>query len=106
MVHIKEKKIAETIKNKSKKLSRPRGTWRDMTAEHNVVSWKEFWNRKMTLGGFPGGPVAKIPGSQCRGPGSIPGQGTRSQMQQLSSPAVTKTQCSQINKLKKKKKSA
>ena len=56
----------------------------------------------MTLGGFPGGPVAKIPGSQCRGPGSIPGQGTRSQMQQLSSPAVTKTQCSQINKLKKK----
>ena len=56
----------------------------------------------MTLGGFPGGPVAKTPGSQCRGPGSIPGQGTRSQMQQLSSPAVTKTQRSQINKLKKK----
>ena len=73
-----------------------------MTAEHNVVSWKECWNRKMTLGGFPGGPVAKTPGSQCRGPGSIPGQGTRSQMQQLSSPAVTKTQRSQINKLKKK----
>ena len=26
---------------------------------------------------FPGGPIAKTLSSQCRGPGSIPGQGTR-----------------------------
>ena len=32
---------------------------------------------------FPDGPVAKTPCSQCRGPGSIPGQGTRSHMPQL-----------------------
>ena len=32
---------------------------------------------------FPGGPVAKSPRSQCRGPGSIPGLGTRSHMLQL-----------------------
>ena len=31
---------------------------------------------------FPGGPVAKTPGSQCRGPGSFFGQGTRSHMPQ------------------------
>ena len=30
---------------------------------------------------FPGGLVAKTPCSQCRGLGSIPGQGTRSYMQ-------------------------
>ena len=35
-------------------------------------------------GDFPGGPVAKAPSSQCRGPlGSIPGQGTRSHMPPL-----------------------
>ena len=27
---------------------------------------------------FPGGPVARTPCSQCRGPGLIPSQGTRS----------------------------
>ena len=32
--------------------------------------------------GFLGGPAAKIPGSQCRGPGPIPGQGTRPHMRQ------------------------
>ena len=26
---------------------------------------------------FPGGPVVKTPSSQCRGTGSIPGQGTK-----------------------------
>ena len=29
---------------------------------------------------FPGGPVAKTPYFQCRGPGLIPGQGTRPPM--------------------------
>ena len=29
----------------------------------------------MTLGDFPGGPVAKIPHSQCRGPGCEPWSG-------------------------------
>ena len=55
---------------------------------------------------FPGGPVAKTPPSQLRGPGSIPGQGTRSHMLQgkLKIPsAATKTWSSQI-KFKKKKK--
>ena len=32
---------------------------------------------------FPGGPVAKTLSAQCRGLGSIPGQGTRSHMRQL-----------------------
>ena len=32
---------------------------------------------------FPGGPVAKTPHSQCRGPGLIPGKGTRIRMLQL-----------------------
>ena len=32
---------------------------------------------------FPGGPVAKTPHYQRRGPGLIPGQGTRSHMLQL-----------------------
>ena len=49
------------------------------------------------LGGFPGGPVAKTPRSQCRGPGvRFSGQGTRSQMLQLKIlQAATKTCCSQ-----------
>ena len=32
---------------------------------------------------FPGGLVAETPHSQCRGPGSIPGQGTRPHMPKL-----------------------
>ena len=36
--------------------------------------------RRGKFGDFPGGPVGKTPHSQCRGPGSIPGQGTRSHM--------------------------
>ena len=60
---------------------------------------------------FSGSPVAKTPCSQCRGPGSIPGQGTRSHMPPLSSKvqmlqlkiprATTKMQCSQKKKKKK-----
>ena len=38
---------------------------------------------KIDFEDFPGGPVAKILHSQCRKPGSIPHQGTRSHMQQL-----------------------
>ena len=72
-------------------------------------------------GDFPGGAVVKNPLSQCRGLGSIPGQGTRSHMhattkslhattkeptcrnegahvpQLRSPPAATKTQHNQIN---------
>ena len=45
------------------------------------------------------GPVARTPSSQGRGPGLTSGRGTRSHMLQLKiSPAVTKTQCSQINR--------
>ena len=61
---------------------------------------------------FPGGPVVKTPRSQCRGLGSIPGQG--SQVLQLRllvlQPkikilhAATKTQHSRKKKKKKKKK--
>ena len=36
-----------------------------------------------THGDFPAGPVGKTPYSQCRGPGLIPGQGTRPHMPQL-----------------------
>ena len=32
---------------------------------------------------FPSGPVARTPHSQCKGTGSIPGQGTRSHMLEL-----------------------
>ena len=32
---------------------------------------------------FPGGPAVKTLRSQCRGPSSIPGRGTRSRMPQL-----------------------
>ena len=35
---------------------------------------------KISLGDFPGGPVARASRSQCRGLGSIPGQETRSHM--------------------------
>ena len=38
---------------------------------------------KSYLRDFPGGPVVKTLWSQCRGPGSIAGQGTRSHMLQL-----------------------
>ena len=62
--------------------------------------------RKWQWGAFPGGPVAKTPHSQCRGLGSIPGQGTRSQVPQLRVhmpplnilSTITKTQHSQICK--------
>ena len=42
--------------------------------------------------------MTKTPCSQCRDPGLIPGQGTRSFMSQLKIPhAATKIQCSQMN---------
>ena len=62
---------------------------------------------RMWQGDFPGGLVAKTPNSLCRGPSSISGQGTGFRMLQLKRfhmshleilHAVTKTQCSQINK--------
>ena len=59
---------------------------------------------------FPGGLDVKTPCSQCRGPGSNTGQGTRSYVLQLricilqlrTLLATTKTQLSQINKKAKK----
>ena len=46
---------------------------------------------------FPGSPVAWTPHSQRRGPGSIPGQGTRSPMPQLkilcASMKITDSEC-------------
>ena len=52
----------------------------------------------LILGIYPGGPVAKTPCFQCRGWGSIPGQGTRSHVTQLKiTHVLTKTWCSQIN---------
>ena len=55
---------------------------------HRVVGWDS-----------PGGPEAKTLCSQCRGPGSIPGQGTRSRRPKLKIlHATTKTWHSQINK--------
>ena len=60
-----------------------------MFCSFKVVS---FWD-------FPGGPVAKTPGSQFRGPGFKPGQGTSSHMPRLKIPhAATKTQCSKLGK--------
>ena len=48
---------------------------------------------------FPGDSVANMLNSQCRGPGSILGLGTRSYMWQLKTAhATTKTHHSQINK--------
>ena len=45
--------------------------------------------------------MANTPSSQCRGPGSIPGQGTRSHTPQLKIlHAVAKTQCGQLHKQK------
>ena len=48
----------------------------------NICSFKADLGRGSSKD-FPGGPVAKIPCSQCSGPSSIPGQGTRSNMLQL-----------------------
>ena len=54
--------------------------------------------------GLPCGPVTKTAFLMQRGPGSIPGQGTRSHMPQLKIPcAAVKTQHRQINKELKNK---
>ena len=47
------------------------------------VMWskKELWVQD-----FPGGPAVKTPRSQCRGPGSIRGQGTRTRLLQVKDP--------------------
>ena len=59
---------------------------------HGNSKSKEATVKNKASGDFPGGPVAKTLHSQCRGPGSILGQGTRSQVLYLR-PAW----CSQIN---------
>ena len=55
-----------------KERERQRGVF-GLTSEESLRTW----------GDFPGGPVAKTLHSQCRGLGSVPGQGTRSHMPQL-----------------------
>ena len=63
-------------------------------------------NRRRCRVDFPRGPVAKTLASSAQGPGSIPGQGTRSHMPQLRahilqlkiSSVATKTWYSQISK--------
>ena len=63
----------------------------DMRNRHfSFFAYLALWSRKVVGGHFPGGPVAKTPGSQCgRGwvgwgwLGLIPDQGTRSCMLQL-----------------------
>ena len=49
----------------------------------NYLTKQRIFVGKNIRGDFPGGPVVKTQHSQCRGLGSIPGQGTRSCMPQL-----------------------
>lgn len=48
----------------------------------NVVLWIDYTS-KNKLGDFPGSPVTENLRSQRRGPGSVPGQGTRSHLPQI-----------------------
>ena len=65
----------------------------------NGVHCTFFSSRKESLGGLPGGPVAKTAFSTQGAHSSTPGQGTRSPMLQLRIPhATTKICCSQINR--------
>ena len=65
-----------------------------LTDETGIIRVKKRRNqsRSASQGDFPGGPVAKTPGSQCRAPRFDPWSGNgRSHMLQLrESPAVTK----------------
>ena len=49
-------------------------------AMHRGHQWRE---KNVKDGGFPGGPGAQTPCSPCRGPASLPGQGTRCHMPQM-----------------------
>ena len=57
-----------------------------LISNKKVLQWNSnfigFFKKSMDRD-FPGGPVAKTPHYQRRGPGLIPGQGTRSHMLQL-----------------------
>ena len=44
----------------------------------NVESWGGVAILNRVGREFPGGLVVRIPGFHCRGPGSVPGQGTES----------------------------
>ena len=55
---------------------------------HQHLYQRAIFNQKPLRGHVPGGPVAnKTPCFQCRGPGLIPGQGTRSHMPKPKYPA-------------------
>ena len=58
--------------------------WQIMTEFSNLL----FKGFKDSPGDFPGDPVTETLCFQCGGPGSIPGQGTRSNMPQLRPGAV------------------
>ena len=52
----------------------------DFTSLETHFRMKDKHRLKVGDGDLPGGPVVNTPRSQCRGPGSIPGWGTRSCM--------------------------
>ena len=59
-----------------------------MEQPHWLWSRNKRKKNKIQSSDFPGGPVAKTCTLRARGPGSIPGQGTRSHMLQLKSSAA------------------
>ena len=98
-------------------LSQTKGQRKEKQPAVTLRQWSDAWGSKgsslcLEWGrrDLPGGPVAKTPHSRCRVLGSIPGQGSRSHMPQLSihklqlkiPRAATKTQRSQIKKKKGK----
>ena len=72
---------------------------RPSKARTNKIKFKKKRKKKDLCQDLPDDPAVKILRSQCRGLGSIPGQGTRFSTPQLKSLHIaTKTQCSQIKK--------
>ena len=75
------------------------GEWWKPFQGHAGARSVRFELQEATAWDFPDGPGDKPLHYQCRGPGLIPGRGTRSHMPQLKIPqAATKTRCSQVNK--------
>ena len=78
---------------------------RQMSTEMTADDVGEKCGIKTESWDFPGGSVAGTLCSGCRGPGSVPGQGTESHVSQLKTPcAAAETWRSQMRLKKKKKK--